>query len=63
MKSQKTGIILLLLTTLFLVAAADEAEEIRLRCEGRFGTIAHPNPEMCHLFVQCVVSCASQIYF
>lgn len=56
MKSENKGIIFLLLTMLVLVAAIDEAEEIRLRCEGRLGTIPHPNPEMCHLFIQCVVS-------
>lgn len=61
MKLQKKGIIFILLTTLVVVATADEAEEIRLRCQGRLDAIPHPNPEICHMFIQCVVNVTTKV--
>ena len=38
------------------ICAADDQQVINQLCRFRIATIPHPNPALCHLYVQCVVS-------
>lgn len=56
MKIFQLGIFVLLVTVMVSFCAAEDQEIINELCRFRIATIPHPNPELCHLYVQCQVN-------
>lgn len=48
--------IFVLLVAFVALAAADDEQAIRTLCRFRVGNFPHPNPALCHKFVQCQVN-------
>lgn len=56
MNSTKQMIFVIFVTLVVTFANANDGEAIRELCRLRFGTFPHPNPALCHLFIQCQVN-------
>lgn len=55
MKNIQAGIFAIFLASLLAIGSADYQLVVDETCRFRIATIPHPNPVLCHLYVQCQV--------